>query len=271
MAARVPAVEAFGIDIGGTGVKGAPVDLARGRLLEERFRVLTPHPATPKAVAGAVTEVVEHFGWKGPVGCTFPAIVREGITLSAAHVDRRWIGADAAGIFSKAIGARVGVINDADAAGLAEVHFGAGRRRRGTVLLLTFGTGIGSALFRDSVLIPNMQLGHLDVHGQEGEARASLIVRETEGLSWKRWARRVNRYLAAVETISVPDLIIIGGGASNSADKFMHLLEARADLAVAGLRNEAGIVGAALHAQAGRARAVRPAAAGTTRRPAARR
>ena len=239
-------MHAFGVDIGGTGIKGAPVDLESGRLAGERFRVLTPSPATPERVAEVVAEVVRHFGWTGSLGCTFPAIVRDGVTLSAAHVDRAWVGADAAGILSQAAGSPVTVLNDADAAGLAEMRYGAGQGHLGVVLVLTFGTGIGSALFVDGTLVPNMQLGHLEVDGHDGEARASDAVRDREGLSWKKWAKRVNRYLEAVETICVPDLIIIGGGASNDADRFLEHLHARAHITVASLRNEAGIIGAAM-------------------------
>lgn len=236
----------LGIDIGGTGIKGAPVDLIRGRLLDERCRLLTPHPATPEAVSKVVGHVVEHFAWRDTIGCTFPAIVRKGVTLTATNVDAAWIGTDAARVLGAAAGHAVTVINDADAAGLAETRFGAARGNPGVVLMLTFGTGIGSALFIDGHLVPNMQLGHLEVDGKNGELRASDAVRQKQDLSWKRWAKRVNRYLEEVETVCVPELIVIGGGVSKNADEFLPRLKARARIVAAALGNDAGIIGAAM-------------------------
>ncbi|QNP65086.1 polyphosphate--glucose phosphotransferase [Streptomyces genisteinicus] len=243
----------FGVDIGGSGIKGAPVDLERGDLAEERHKVLTPHPATPDAVADGVAEVVGHFGWTGPVGITFPGVVTGGITRTAANVDKGWIDKDAARLLGDRIGgAPVTLLNDADAAGVAEMTFGAGRGRKGTVILLTFGTGIGSALFTDGRLVPNTELGHLELHGHDAEKRASTKAKEDADLSWSHWARRVQKYLAHVEMLFSPELFVIGGGVSRKAEKFLPLIEdIRAEIVPAELQNNAGIVGAAM-AAAGR-------------------
>jgi polyphosphate glucokinase len=238
----------LGIDIGGSGIKGAPVDTDAGTLLAERLRIETPQPATPEAVAATVTEIVRSFDWTGSVGATFPAIVRGGHVLSAANVDQRWIGADADGIFTAATGLAVTVLNDADAAGLAEVAFGAGRDVAGVVLLLTFGTGIGSALFIDGRLVPNTELGHLEVKGHDAESRAAASVRDEHDLSWKHWAERVDDYLHVVEALFSPDLIIVGGGVSRKHEKFLPLLEVKTPVVPAQLLNQAGIVGAAMAA-----------------------
>ncbi|NUK56511.1 polyphosphate--glucose phosphotransferase [Streptomyces lunaelactis] len=243
----------FGVDIGGSGIKGAPVDLERGGLTQERHKVLTPHPSTPDAVAEGVAAVVENFGWSGPVGITFPGVVTSGVTRTAANVDKGWVDVDA----SKLLGDRLGglpvtVLNDADAAGVAEMTFGAGRGRKGTGILLTFGTGIGSAVFIDGRLVPNTELGHLELHGHDAEKHASTKVKEDEGLSWHHWSRRVQKYLAHVEMLFSPELFIIGGGVSRKADKFLPLIEGiRAEIVPAELKNNAGIVGAAM-AAAGR-------------------
>jgi polyphosphate glucokinase len=244
-------MQIFGVDIGGSGVKGAPVDLDRGDLAQERFKVLTPHPATPDGVAGCVRQVVEHYGWTGPVGLTFPGVVTDGSTVrTAANVDRAWIDTDARALFSERLGGLpVTVVNDADAAGVAEMHFGAGRDRRGTVILLTFGTGIGSALFIDGALVPNTELGHLELHGHDAEKRASSKAREDEELTWEHWARRVQKYLAHVEMLFSPELFIIGGGVSRKSHKFLpHIEGIRAEIVPAQLQNNAGIVGAAMRA-----------------------
>ncbi|WP_310722695.1 polyphosphate--glucose phosphotransferase [Streptomyces sp. N2A] len=252
----------FGVDIGGSGIKGAPVDLERGDLVDERHKVLTPHPATPEAVADGVREVVAHFGWTGPVGVTFPGVVTGGITRTAANVDKRWIGTDAAALLTDRLGGRpVILLNDADAAGLAEMRFGAGRGRTGTVIVLTLGTGIGSAVFTDGRLLANTELGHLELNGHDAEKRASTKVKEDEDLSWQRWARRVQKYLAHVEMLFSPELFVIGGGVSRKAEKFLPLIEGiRAEIVPAQLQNNAGIVGAAMAAYAARAGAP-PAAA----------
>ncbi len=250
------------MDIGGSGIKGAPVDLERGDLVDERHKVLTPHPATPEAVADGVREVVAHFGWTGPVGVTFPGVVTGGITRTAANVDKRWIGTDAAALLTDRLGGcPVILLNDADAAGLAEMRFGAGRGRTGTVIVLTLGTGIGSAVFTDGRLLANTELGHLELNGHDAEKRASTKVKEDEDLSWQRWARRVQKYLAHVEMLFSPELFVIGGGVSRKAEKFLPLIEGiRAEIVPAQLQNNAGIVGAAMAAYAARAGAP-PAAA----------
>ncbi|MEV6999939.1 polyphosphate--glucose phosphotransferase [Streptomyces sp. NPDC093982] len=244
-------MQIFGLDIGGSGIKGAPVDLDKGDLAEERFKVLTPHPATPDGVADGVKQVVEHYGWTGPVGLTFPGVVTGGSTIrTAANVDKSWIDTDARALFSQRLGGHpVTVVNDADAAGVAEMRFGAGRDRRGTVILLTFGTGIGSALFTDGALVPNTELGHLELHGHDAEKRASSKAKEDEDLSWEHWAHRVQKYLAHVEMLFSPELFIIGGGVSRKAHKFLpHIEGIKADIVPAQLQNNAGIVGAAMHA-----------------------
>ena len=238
----------MGVDIGGTGIKGAPVDVDKGTLTGERFRILTPQPATPNAVANVVGEVVAHFDWSGPVGATFPAVVKDGVTLSAANVDKKWIGTDAAALFTKQLGSPTVVLNDADAAGLAEMHFGAGRGQPGVVLMITLGTGIGCGMFLDGKLVPNTELGHIEINGKDAERTASEIVRERKKLSWKRYAKRVERYLQRLDALLWPDLIIIGGGASKKADRFLPRIKVRPPVVVAKLQNEAGIVGAALAA-----------------------
>lgn len=241
-------MEMLGIDIGGTGIKGAPVDLATGALLAERFRLPTPSPATPQAVGAVVAEVARHFAWQGPIGCGFPAIIRQGKVCTAFHVDKSWLDCNAERVFHDATGCPVTVLNDADAAGLAEMRFGAGQGRRGVVLLLTLGTGIGSALFLNGQLVPNTELGHLEVRGKDAETRAAASVREAKKLSWKKWARRVDEYLQAVEKYMSPDVIILGGGISKKHDKFLPRLTVKTEVVPAQLLNEAGIVGAALAA-----------------------
>ncbi|MFG3037087.1 polyphosphate--glucose phosphotransferase [Streptomyces sp. NPDC048330] len=241
----------FGVDIGGSGIKGAPVDLERGTLTDERHKVLTPQPATPDGVAGCVAEVVAHFGWTGPVGVTFPGVVTGSTVRTAANVDKSWIGVDAGTLLADRLGGLpVTVLNDADAAGIAEMTFGAGRGRKGTVVLLTLGTGIGSAVFTDGRLVPNTELGHLELKGHDAETRASTRAKEDEDLSWEHWAtRRLRKYLAHVEMLFSPELFIIGGGVSRKADKFLPLIEGiRAEIVPAELRNNAGIVGAAMAA-----------------------
>jgi polyphosphate glucokinase len=237
---------AFGIDIGGSGMKAAPVRVATGELTAERHKILTPQPATPAAMAPIVAELVAHFGWSGPIGVTFPGVVRHGVIHSAANVDKAWIDTDADALFTAACGADVNVVNDADAAGLAEVRFGAGKGVRGVVLVLTFGTGIGSGMFVDGVLVPNTELGHLEIDGKDAERRAAASARDREGLSWKDWATRVQRYLEVVVALFSPSLIVVGGGASRKADKWVPHLDVGVEIVPAALENEAGIVGAAL-------------------------
>lgn len=238
----------LGIDVGGSGIKGAPVDTRTGRLLAPRYRLSTPSPATPAAVTRTVARVVRHFAWTGPIGCGVPAAVRDGVFLTAANVHRGWIGTDARALFSHATGCRVTIVNDADAAGYAEMTFGAGRGRTGLVILVTLGTGIGTALFINGHLVPNTELGHLELDGREAEAHASARVRKHARLSWKKWARRVDAYLHALQRYFWPDRIILGGGVSRRADKFLAYLTVRdmVEVIAAELRNDAGIVGAAL-------------------------
>ncbi|MGC9404704.1 polyphosphate--glucose phosphotransferase [Streptomyces sp. DZ1-3] len=244
-------MQIFGVDIGGSGIKGAPVDLDRGDLAQERCKVLTPQPADPDGVADGVKEVVEHFGWTGPVGLTFPGVVTGGAMVrTAANVDKSWVDTDARSLFSERLGGLdVTVVNDADAAGVAEMNFGAGRGRQGTVILLTFGTGIGSAVFHGGVLVPNTELGHLELGGHDAEKRASSKVKEDHDMSWEQWAHRVRKYLAHVEMLFSPELFIIGGGVSRKSQKFLHYIEGiQAEIVPAQLQNNAGIVGAAMHA-----------------------
>ncbi|GAA2704547.1 ROK family protein [Streptomyces violaceolatus] len=244
-------MQIFGVDIGGSGIKGAPVDLDRGELAQERCKVLTPHPATPDGVADGVKQVVEHFGWTGRVGLTFPGVVTGGATVrTAANVDKGWVDTDARALFAERLGGLdVTVVNDADAAGVAEMHFGAGRGRKGTVVLLTFGTGIGSAVFTDGLLVPNTELGHLELDGHDAEKRASSKVKDDHDMSWEHWAHRVQKYLAHVEMLFSPELFIIGGGVSRKSQKFLpHIKDVRAEIVPAQLQNNAGIVGAAMHA-----------------------
>ncbi|WP_232323655.1 polyphosphate--glucose phosphotransferase [Catenuloplanes japonicus] len=235
----------LGIDIGGSGIKGAPVDIEAGTLLADRFRVETPQPADVARVAEAVGEVAAKFGAPDRVGVTFPGVVVRGVTKTAANVDKSWLDADAAGLFTEAIGRPVTVLNDADAAGVAEMRFGAGRGVTGTVLMLTFGTGIGTALFVDGTLVPNTELGHLELDGVDAETRAADRARETEDLSWPDWAARVERYLRHIDMLLQPGLIIIGGGVSKKSEKFLPLVKLRTPVVPAQLLNNAGIIGAA--------------------------
>ncbi len=239
----------LGIDIGGTGVKAAPVDTATGLLIAERQKLATPHPATPDAIVDVVGELVRSFAWTGSAGITFPGVVVDGVIKTAANVDHAWIGTDAAKLFAAATRLDVTVLNDADAAGVAEMHFGAGKGELGTVLLLTLGTGIGSALFTEGVLVPNTEFGHIEIRGKDAEKRASEHAREMDDLSWGKWAGRVDEYLEHMEALLSPSLIIIGGGISKKSDKFLPLLTGlRAQVVPATLLNDAGIVGAALAA-----------------------
>lgn len=239
----------LGIDIGGSGIKGAPVDVATGKLTARRHRIKTPKPSTPEAVAKVVTEVVKHFDWHGPFGCTFPAVIRNGVAYTAANVDKSWIGTNGRALFEQVTGEQVVLLNDADAAALAEMRFGAGRDQPGTVLLLTLGTGIGSAIFRDGVLLPNTELGHIEFRKMEAEHYAADSVRVAEELSWERFGKRVDRLLDYFEMLFSPDVIIIGGGVSNEHQEFFPHLSTQTPVVPAQLRNEAGIIGAALAAQ----------------------
>ncbi len=238
----------LGIDIGGTGIKGAPVDTAKGTMLAERHRIPTPNPSKPDAVADVVAELAQHFQWKGPIGCTFPAIVKGGVVYSAANVDSAWIGTNGQVLLEQKTNCPVTLVNDGDAAGIAEMQFGAGKGHGGVVIMLTFGTGIGSSIFIDGKLLPNTELGHLEIRGKDAEHRASDHIRQTKELSWPKWAERVDEYLQRVEFLFSPDLFIIGGGVSKKHERFLPLLNTRAPVIPAQMLNDAGIVGAALAA-----------------------
>lgn len=236
----------LGIDIGGTGIKGGVVDLGDGSLVTDRFRVDTPQPATPEAVAASVGEIVAHHGYSGTVGVTYPGIVRNGVALLAANVDDAFLGVDVDALFTEVTGCDVHVMNDGDAAAVGEMEFGAAAGERGTVLFLGFGTGIASALFREGVLVPNMEFGHLGFKGMHAEHYCAASVRKREGLSYEEWSGRVNEFLAHVEMLLSPDVIVFGGGVSKKWHKYGHMLETRlADLRCAELVNNAGIAGAA--------------------------
>jgi polyphosphate glucokinase len=240
----------LGIDIGGTGIKGAPVDLERGDLAADRLRIPTPAGGSPGDVAKVVGEIVANFGdVTGPVGCTFPAVMQRGVALTAANVDTSWIGTDAPALFEGVAHRPFVVVNDADAAGIAEMEHGAGKNNQGTVMMITLGTGIGSALFTQGTLVPNTEFGHLDIRGKAAEVRASEKTREEKDLSWEKWAKHLNEVLSHIEALVCPDLFIIGGGVSKKSDKFLPLLKTRADIVPAQLLNQAGIVGAAIAAQ----------------------
>lgn len=242
-------MQILGIDIGGSGIKGAPVDVDSGKLLTERQRIPTPQPATPEAVGDVVAELAQCFKWQGPIGCTFPAVVKGGVTYSAANVDKSWINFEAQKLLEQKTQCPVLVLNDADAAGLAEMQFGAGRGRNGMVIVLTFGTGIGSAIFVDGHLMPNTEFGHMEIRGKDAEHRAADRIREEKDLSWEKWAARVNEFLERMEMLFSPDLFIIGGGVSKKHQKFVPLLHTRAEIVPAQLLNDAGIIGAALAAR----------------------
>ena len=237
----------FGIDFGGTGIKGAPVDLGTGDFAAERERIKTPQPSTPEAVAEVFVELLAKFpDSTGPVGVTVPAVVRHGVVRSAANIDDAWVDTDADALFTKATGRDVHVVNDADAAGLAEVRYGAAKGRRGLVVVTTLGTGIGSALVYDGVLVPNSELGHLEIDGHDAESRAANSARERDDLSWKHWAKRLTKYYATVEKLFSPDLIVVGGGVSKHAEEFLPLIDVETEIVPAQLLNKAGVVGAAL-------------------------
>jgi polyphosphate glucokinase len=239
-------VNVFGIDVGGSGIKGAPVDTKTGELLSERMRIKTPRPATPEAIVATAVEVVRRSGWDGPVGCGFPAVVKDGVVRTAANIDEAAIGFDMQGRLEQDLGAPVHVINDGDAAGLAEMRWGAGRDEEGVVLMLTLGTGIGTSLFVEGRLVPNTELGHIEIRGQDAERRASDGARKREGLGWGEYAKRLDEYLHKIEDLLWPDLIVIGGGISKKSEKFFPHLTTRTKIVRAEMLNEAGIAGAAL-------------------------
>ena len=238
---------ALGIDVGGTGIKGAPVDLKKGKFAQDRLRIDTPKRATPQQVQEIIGQIASHFdlGNDIPIGITVPAVVLHGVVHSAANIDESWIGYEADKEFAKALGRDVVVINDADAAGVAELEYGAAEDEQGLVILTTLGTGIGSALINEGELVPNTELGHLELDGHNAESRAATSAREREELSWEEWAERLQRYYTHLERIFSPDLFVVGGGVSKNADDFLPLLDLKTRIIPAQLRNKAGIVGAA--------------------------
>ena len=245
---RRKASTAFGADIGGSGIKGAIVDLDKGDLATERVKYLTPNPSTPEAVAEVVARLVKEAEWTGELGATFPAVIKNGVARSAANIDKSWIGTDVDKVFTDITGCDVTVLNDADAAGIAEARFGAAKGVDGVVLLLTFGTGIGSALLLDGKLVPNTELGHLELEGRDAEKKASSAAKDDEGLSYKQWAKRVHKYMTHVEKLFSPDLFVVGGGISKNSEKWVPLLDLNTPVKPAQLLNNAGIVGAAMAA-----------------------
>lgn len=244
----MPRVQALGIDIGGTGIKAARVDTATGELLTERLRVPTPEPSTPEAVAAAVAELVRQLDYEGAAGCGFPGVIHRGKVLTASNVSKDWLGVAADALLEQATGSKFTIANDADLAGLAEMRFGAGKGRDDVVLMLTFGTGIGTAIFVDGKLVPNTELGHLEIDGREAETWTSERVRVEKELSWKKWGERVQTYLSRMHAYFWPDLIIFGGGVSKKFDKLAPYLSLPCEIVPAALRNRAGVIGAAVAA-----------------------
>jgi polyphosphate glucokinase len=239
----------LGVDIGGSGVKGAIVNTKKGEMQTERFRIPTPEPASPEAISTVIGEIVRHFNWNGPIGAGFPGVVQNGIIRTAANVDNSWINTDIEKLLANITGCPVSVVNDADAAGLAEMKFGAGKDNKGLVLLITVGTGLGTVLFAGGKLVPNLEMGHIILRGDDAEKYASDAARQNDHLSWEKWALRFNEYLKRLEDLTWPDLIIIGGGVSKKNELFQGMLQARAKIVPAQLQNNAGIVGAAYAAK----------------------
>ncbi|MDN4612037.1 polyphosphate--glucose phosphotransferase [Arthrobacter burdickii] len=251
---KLPAT-VIGVDIGGTGIKGGIVDLEKGVIVGERYRIPTPKPSTPEAVAEVVAQIVAELSSRPegpaadvPVGVTFPAIIQHGVARSAANVDKSWVNTDVDALFTKVLGRDVHVINDADAAGLAEVRYGAGKGKMGTVLVITLGTGIGSAFIFDGRLVPNAELGHLEIDGYDAETKASAVARERDGIDWDEYAVRLQRYFSHVEFLFSPELFIVGGGISKRSSEYLPSLQLRTPIIPAQLKNHAGIVGGALQA-----------------------
>ena len=242
-------MEILGVDIGGSGVKGAPVDTKTGDFIAERFRIPTPSPATPKAIAKTVKKLIEHFDVSGPIGCGFPAVIRQNIVRTASNIDKSWIGTDVVKLFMKFTKRMSRVINDADAAGLAEMKFGAGKNQKGVVVLITVGTGLGTSIFVEGKLVPNTEFGHIILNNKIAEKYASDAIRKDKNLSWKQWAKRFDKYLNRLEDLIWPDLFIIGGGASKKFDQFAEYFTVNAAVMPARLLNDAGIIGAALAAE----------------------
>lgn len=242
-------MDVLGIDVGGSGIKGAPVNIKTGELLAERVRIKTPKKAEPGPVAKVVAEIATSFNWRGPIGIGFPAPIKHGVVMMAANISQKWVGMDADKLFTNITGNKCKVGNDADVAGFAEMKFGAGKGNSGTVIMITLGTGIGTAIFYNGHLLPNTEFGHLDMDGEDAEYRASDAAREREDLSWKKYAKRLNAYLDQMEKLFWPDLFIIGGGVSKLHEKFIPLLKVQSKVVPAQFQNEAGIVGAALFTQ----------------------
>ena len=246
------AQQPFGIDFGGTGIKGAPVDVDAGEFAAERVRIKTPEKSTPENVAEIFVDLLAQFpDCTGAVGVTVPGVVRHGVVRSAANIDNAWIGTDADRLFTEATGRDVHLVNDADPARLAEVRYGAAKGRSGLVIVTTLGTGIGSAMVHDGVLVPNSELGHLEIDGHDAESRAANSVREREELSWEHWAKRLTRYYRTLEMLFSPELFVVGGGVSKSSEEFLPLLDLDTEIIPAALLNKAGVVGAALYASEG--------------------
>lgn len=239
----------LGIDVGGSGIKGAIVDTLRGEMITERHRIETPQPATPDAVASVIQELVTHFNWQGPVGCGFPAAIQHGVAKTAANIDKGFIGVDIEALFSKTTGLDVFCVNDADAAGMAEFTLGKGKGLNGTVIFIAVGTGLGTAVFTQGKMLPNTELGHVYLeNGKEAERFASDAARKRNDLKWKQWGPRFNQYLAHLEAWFWPDLFILGGGASKKLEKYQDYLDVKTPVVAASLLNEAGIIGAAVYA-----------------------
>jgi len=239
----------LGIDVGGSGIKGAPVDISTGELMAERYRIKTPKGAKPQPVAETVAKIAHYFDWNGPIGIGFPAPIKGGVAMMAANISKKWVGVQVDELFSQATGCPCTTLNDADVAGLAEMEYGAGRGQPGTVIVLTLGTGIGSAIFHGGRLLPNAEFGHVEVDGHEAELKASDFARKREDLSWKQYAKRLNRYLEVMEKLFWPNLFIIGGGISKKHEKYLPLLTIDTPAVPAQMLNEAGIIGAALVAR----------------------
>jgi polyphosphate glucokinase len=242
-------MEILGIDVGGSGIKGAPVNLESGQLTADRLRIKTPKKAEPQPVADVVAQIAQAFEWNGPIGIGFPSPIKAGVAMMAANVSEKWIGLNVDQLFTETTGCPCRVGNDADVAGLAEMTFGAGKDRNGTVIMITLGTGIGTAIFTNGSLLPNAEFGHLEIKGRDAETRASDAARQRDDLSWKKYAKRLNKYLVTMERLFWPDLFIIGGGISKESEKFLPLLTLQTEVVTAQFQNEAGIVGAALFGQ----------------------
>ena len=243
-------MQVLGMDIGGSGIKGAPVELPSGEIMAEHLHLPTPQPATLGAVTAAIKKMILHFQFSGPVGAGFPGVMRQGVVETAVNLSPSWVGKNAEKLFKQATRLPFTVINDADAAGLAEIHHGAGRKQKGTVVMITLGTGIGSAIFIGRVLVPNTEFGHLTLRGKDAERMASAKAREVNDWSWKKWSKRVREYLQLIDRLINPDLIIVGGGVSQRAEKWLPRASkgVKAKVVPAKLHNEAGIVGAAMAA-----------------------